>query len=479
MENATSEARRDYMRKYNQDHRVQRRANARERRHARMSKVSGRALKAAREDPCYEQEHAARDYVICRVSGCGAKAKSVTPGHLMSHHKLTTEQYLRKFPGAPLISLALLQKLRTARPDMRLGRAHRGEKPTRRWNVAKLLVAGKSPGEIGNSIGRSIARVKRIGRKLGLSSRPARYDLGVRLTRAQLAILQKATGLDGPSFASRFGVPQWLTHGKAVRAKQRLSPDHALAIITARDKIISDVYRLAQNKGRGRYTGSSPRVLNSLVPHFPQAIATVRHLLAERKVRSCEDWQNWICEQAATHHDGSISVLPLAIELSPWIEQRLGKLDKRRDLWRLAVEILALRFSVSSSVASEKSRSLPPSEMERLILRLDRDQRATQPGSAAAPAKETQKRNRGRQEGSTSEDTKGRLNLIAALEKLGRPLRSNSSVIYPDAPASAETNTYSLASRNRKAIDSLKEKLTPSEAEALLREAVKLAVKLA
>ena len=84
------------------------------------------------------------------------------------------------------------------------------------------------------------------------------------------------------------------------------------------------------------------------------------------------------------------------------------------------------------------------------------------------------RRERGRQEG-RSKETENRLRRIAALEKLGRPLRSNSALVYPDAPATAETNTYALASKHREVINSLKEMLTPSEAEALLREPVETA----
>jgi hypothetical protein len=321
-----------------------------------------------------------RDHVTCAV--CGARGKGL--GSHVRVHGLTTSQYREKFPDTPIDSLATRQKRRAARPNMELARTHRGEKPTRYWDVAKLLVGGKSAAEIGTSIGRGPVRVKTIARKLGLSCRPSRYDLGVRLTRAQLANLQQATGLDGPSFEIRFGVPSWLIHGKSARAKQILSPRHAEAIIAARDKIISDVYRLAQNKGRGRYTGSSPKVLNSLVPHFPQAIATLRGLLADRKERSREEWQDYICEQARTRA-GSASVLALAVELSPWIEERLNELQKRQDLWRLAVEILASRFGVSSSVASEKNVRVRPREMERLILRLDPDRRTAQRGTPSAP----------------------------------------------------------------------------------------------
>lgn len=209
----------------------------------------------------------------------------------------------------------------------------------------------------------------------------------MRITRAHLADLQKATGLDGPSFASHFGIPVWLTHGKSNQAKKLLSPPHAAAMIAARDKIISEVYRLSRNKGRGKWTGSSPKVLSSLVPHFFKAAAAIRELLVESEARRGGEWQDWVCERTRMREQSaSSSDLALAIELSPWIEPRLNELEKRRDFWRLAMEILASRFGVSSSVATEKRHTLQPREMERLILRLDPDRRTTQRDGLAAPS---------------------------------------------------------------------------------------------
>jgi hypothetical protein len=324
-----------------------------------------------------------RDHVTCAV--CGMRGKGL--GSHVRVHGLTTSQYREKFPDTPIDSLATRQKRRAARPNMGLARAHRGEKPTRYWDVARLLVGGKSAAEIGTSIGRGPVRVKTIARKLGLSCRPSRYDLGARVTRGHLADLQKATGLDGPSFASRFGIPVWLTHGKSNQAKKLLSPPHATAMIAARDKIISEVYRLSRNKGRGKWTGSSPKVLSSLVQHFPKAAAAIRDLLAESKARRAGEWQDWVCERTRMRERSAyLSVLPLAIELSPWIEPRLNELEKRRDLWRLAMEILASRFGVSSSVATEKMRPLQPREMERLILRLDPGRGTAQRDGLAAPS---------------------------------------------------------------------------------------------
>lgn len=106
-----------------------------------------------------------RDHVTCAV--CGAKGKA-----LISHvrvHGLTTSQYREKFPDSPMDCLATRQKRRARRPNMRLTRVHRGEKPTRHWSVAKLLVEGKTAAEIGSFVRRTPHIVKTIGRRLHLS----------------------------------------------------------------------------------------------------------------------------------------------------------------------------------------------------------------------------------------------------------------------------------------------------------------------
>jgi hypothetical protein len=392
MENATRDARLDYKRQYDHDHRVQLSAKARERRYDRTLKVSGRVLKAARENPRYEEERAARDYVICRVSGCGAKVGTLAE-HLRRRHAQTSSQYRAAFPEAPLISRTSREKLSAAARlprKIKSLRHHPGESPTRLWEIASLRVGGKTASEIAKLTGRQSDHVRHVCLRLRLPK--CGYDLGSPVTIGRVAKLFRATGLDRKSFAHHFGIPERLASEiSAHAADRRLTPARAAPIIDARDRLIGQIYERNHNGGERRWSvPSAAGALKALVPELPQVSAMLRALLAQNRAylrnnpgAQCEQWQDWLCEKER------LDLLPLAAGLWPLMEHKIHALRTRRDLRKLWIEILASRFGVSSSVVHHAGAARSPraEEIERFILRPNPDQRTTQPSTLRAAKK--------------------------------------------------------------------------------------------
>jgi hypothetical protein len=399
MGDSTQSAKRDYNRKYDRDHRVELRAKQRERLHRRIPKVSGRALKAARANPSYEQEHAVRDYVICRVSRCGAKVGTLAE-HLRRLHAQTSAEYRAAFPEAPFFSRTSREKLSVAGRlprKIKSLRHHPGESPTRPWTIAALRVAGKTAAEIAKIIGRQSDPVRHVCLRLQLPK--CGYDLGSQVTIGRVAKLFRAVGLDRKSFANYFGIPKRLAGEIYPRfANRRLTPVHAGPIIEARDRLIRQIFERNRNGGERRWlVPSIAGTLRALVPDLPQVSATLRALLAQSRAylrknsgAQCEQWQDWLCEKERLH------LLPLAVELWPFIEDKIQALRTRRDLRKLGTEILASRLGVSLSVVHHSGATRPPKaeRIERFILRTQHSRAGVPAAALEAPKKSVRKRKR-------------------------------------------------------------------------------------
>jgi hypothetical protein len=277
---------------------------------------------------------------------------------------------------------------------MRLGR-HPGELPTRCWTIACLRVAGSSAAEIAKIVGRQSDYVRHVCMRLQLPN--CGYDLGSPVTIARVANLFRATGLDRKFFASHFGIPMRLAAELYPGAgKRRLKPDHAAPVIDARDRLIRQIYDRNRNAGdRVWSVPSAAGALRALVPDLPQVSATLRELLAQSRAylrknpgAKCKEWQDWFCE------NDRLQLLPLAVDLWPFIEHKIQALRMRRDLRKLWIEILTSRFGVSSSVVhhSGAARSPRPGEIERFILRFQSPgQGVPHESTAAAPEKSSRK----------------------------------------------------------------------------------------
>lgn len=434
---------------------------------------------------------------MCSI--CGEKMTSLHR-HLQ-RHGLTSEGYRSQFPDSPLDSPALLrersstqkllmkEKRHQTRRNLKLARWRPGEKPVRHWEIVLHLVKGNTAIEIGAIVRRQPQVVRQICSKLGLSQAPRRYDLGNLFKLARMAKLYSATGLDRESFASCFGAPPQLVRRIVDRPSQRrVSPSQAGVIVKARDEIIHATYEITRNKGKNRWSPGSHAVLRSLVPDFPRVFASLRNILAKsrRFLRNdpsagIEQWQDWLCQQARLEVAGLLPAasfarfLPLAAELSQFIEPRLSELRMRGRLWRMSTDILASRFKVSASVISHGvyARPLPPRDVRNWILRTSLRQSgasSTSPASAlsasdhaAAPP------NKGGRPSKRSDKTLWRIRVIAALKKLDRWSEENFTLVYPDTPASASANARAHASRHKHLVLNWEQHLTVADAEAILQ----------
>ena len=445
-------------------------------------------LEEARRDSRCEERRGIRHYVICRV--CGAKLARIT-SHLPRLHDLDAEQYWKQFPGAPLVSSKLRTQLSIAgkrakrelrglaRRDMSSVRSHPGQKPARDWAIARSRVAGKTTVQIGRIVERRPGWVQVICRRLGLTAAPCGYDLGSPMTSERLTRLYEASGLQRGQFARFFGVPSGLIDGMSrATLHLRVSAPHAASIVKARDEMISEVYKLNRDRGGARrWTPSAARTLRSLIPDFRGVSAALRDLLAQTQrflkqvpEARVEQWQDWLCEQARREIAGVVpgkrfsNFLPLAAELSDFID--LSSLRKRGYLWLLSMEILAARFNVSSRVTShcEGERPLPPRDVERWILT---KVAGGGPIRAAAP------KSKGGRPSEITRDTEKRIEIVAAIERLGKELAPMAHLVYPNS-VSAKSNAYVLKMRNRSAISSRATRLTKTEAERILQQPLQL-----
>jgi hypothetical protein len=389
IEEALRSARRSYNRKYDHSHRIGLRAKARERYQDRIPRVDADVLSAARQDPQYEQKHAITKYVICRVVDCGAKAKSLTPAHLRNLHRLTTAQYMKLFPGAPLLSSAVREGIgaRQAGQPHRNWRNvpnHPGEGSLRPWLVADGTVHGKPFAAIAKSVHRHPDSVRHYASRLGLGSGWRRFDLGSRVTNRSLLQLLKATGFDSRRFAELFAIPRWLAAEslKPTAANYDVSPTHANAIIDARDHLIREISRLALSTA-GRWGPNLTKCLRSLVPDLPQicrvlrsGLALSRDYLRANPKASIADWQDWLCDETLREIEQErrgtpfAAFLPLAVELSPMIEAELGSIRSVGRIIYVATRILGERFSLGYCAVLHGARAhrLPPLELKGWIL---------------------------------------------------------------------------------------------------------------
>jgi hypothetical protein len=390
MGNARQSAKREYDRKYDLDHRVELRGKARERYRARIPRVKAAALKAASDCPRYEENRGIRNYVICRVQGCGAKAQSVTPAHLRNLHDLSTEQYMSKFPRAPMQSLELREKQRIAMRSCprRLPRVpgHPGEEPPRPWLFVERAWRGEPHEEILRSLNlrRHPDTLRNRLRGFRLEP-PRRHDLGVPVTNAHVLKLLKATGLDSRRFGETFGVSS-TSVAEFLRprsARYRVASAKAQAIIAARDRLIREISEIARTAGY-RWGPRSARILRSMVPDFPSICRTLREglkltrgFLLENPGSSITDWQDWLCKEVRKEIEIGAraqtfsAFLPLAAELSQFIEPHLGALRDSLRVKPVAIQILAARFGVTASccVHAERAHALPPLDVQNWILR--------------------------------------------------------------------------------------------------------------
>ena len=389
IEEAPRSARRSYNREYERRHRRELTARKRERYQARIPRVDSGVLSAARQDPRYEQKHAITKYVICRVVDCGARAKRLNEAHLRNLHQMTTAQYMKLFPGAPLLSSAVREAIGARQLGRRMRNwndpNHAGERPLRLWLVAEGTVHGKSFAEIAKPVHRRPNSVRECASRLGLGSGwRRRFDLGSRVTYCSLLRLLKGTGFDSRRFAKVFAIPAWVA-GKSLepsRVNYDVSPIHANSIIDSRDQLIRKIDRLSRTARR--WGPNLSKCLRSLVPDLPQicralqrGLALSRDYLKANPKASITDWQDWLCDEAfreiaQERRDAPFAAfLPLAVELSPMIEAELDSIRSVGEIIYVAARILRARFSLGAvphALRGARVDRLPPLELQVWIL---------------------------------------------------------------------------------------------------------------
>lgn len=370
-------AKRSYGREHYRLHRTELSAKRSERYRERIPRVDANVLNAARKDPRYEQRHAITEYVICRVVDCGAKAKQLSAAHLRNLHRMTTAQYMKLFPGAPLISFARRGEIGAKQTGQRW-------RDWSLWPVAEGMVNRKTFAAIGKSVQKHPDVVRHYASALGLGSGLRRFDLGSRVTNGSLLQLLKGTGLDSRGFAEVFAIPKWVAAEslKPSSANWDVTPTHADSIIDARDRLILEIERLSLSTAH-RWGPNLSKCLRSLVPELPQICRTLRSGLALSRdyLRAnpkalITDWQDWLCDETLREIEQKrrdtpfAAFLPLAVELSPMIEAELGSIRSVGRIVYVAARVLAARFSLEYSAVLHGARAdrLPPLEIKAWIL---------------------------------------------------------------------------------------------------------------
>jgi hypothetical protein len=379
IEEALRSARRSHNREYDRRHRTELRAKSRERYQARIPKVDAGVLSAARQDLQYERKHAITEYVICRVVDCGAKAKRLSAAHLRNLHRMTTAQYRKLFPRAPLLSSAMREEIGATQ------KGRRGERVLRLcWLVADGMVNGKPFATIAKSVQKHPDVVRHYASRLGLGSGWRRFDLGSRVTNGSLMQLLKGTGLDSRHFAEVFAIPRWVAAEclKPSVANYDVSPIHVESVVDARDQLILDIERLSLSTAH-RWGPNLSKCLRSLVPDLPQicqvlrsGLALSRDYLRANPRASITDWQEWLCAETLGEIEQGrrdtpfAAFLPLAVELSQKIEAELDSIRSVGRIVYIAARVLGAHFSIGYSAVLHGARvdRLPPLEMKSRIL---------------------------------------------------------------------------------------------------------------
>lgn len=379
IEEAARSARRSRNREYDRLHRTELRAKTRDRYKARIRRVGADILRAARQDPRYEEKHAIAEYVICRLEGCGAKAKQMTSAHLRNFHRMNTARYMKLFPGAPLLSSAAREGIGSRNTGRRLRKTLRLS-----WLIAEGVVHGKPFAEIAKQVDTHRDWARHYAAQLGLGSGWRRFDLGSRVTNGSQLQLLKGTGLNSRQFAEVFAVPRSVAEAflNPNAANHDVSPTHAKSIIDARDRLISEIEWLSLSTAH-RWGPNLAKCVRSLIPDLPpifkvlrSGLALTRRYLRANPKATIADWQDWLCDEALREikqkrRDAPFAAfLPLAAELSPMIEAEFGSIRSVGRIVYVAARVLGARFSVGYSAILHGARSdrLPSLELKVWIL---------------------------------------------------------------------------------------------------------------
>jgi len=263
---------------------------------------------------------------------------------------------------------------------------HDGEPAKRLWDYVDLHSQGRSTKEICEALRRSKTMTNEALRSVGLSTVPCFYDLGTPMTRGYAHNLLIATGLEPKAFAKVFGIrPLWTGRiSSRLHARCRLDFPVARSITDARDAFIRD---MSNQKGQWRWGGRNlAGVLASLFPNLHETYLLLYRVFRETSrffetQKGIEAWQDWVCDQARREIAGALPgnlfsrFMPLAREISPFLEARLGSFCGAKRMSHLAVRALAGRLATSYVavqrcvwVRARARRPSPPEFMQQMFL---------------------------------------------------------------------------------------------------------------
>lgn len=363
-----------------------------------LSRATKEEFERVYADQSYEAHNDIRDGVFCRVSknddlsdspqDCGMKMQRLGEAHLHHYHRLTVADYRARFPGASLTCSDLRDQISSDSQKKRGPYRLR----VRDWTIAVDVAAGKQPAQIARERGLSLNYVRRRARALGLEF--GRHDLGRRMTNACVLRVLEASGLDLGTFANIFGV----TRRTASEISQIRNAEHCAArewihkFIDERYKRIREIAELACKPGR--HSTNSNRALVTLFPEFREMCGLLRKVLSRTRKflrqpghlnLAIEDWQDWLCREARAEIAGRPlrdikpllpgmsfrNFLPLAPEISEFLEPHLGGLRDQGKLSSVVKHVLGPRFGIGPSVIfrAQWARPLSIADMQDVLRR--------------------------------------------------------------------------------------------------------------
>lgn len=413
--------------------------------------------------------------VECLECNDGTRLHTLAFAHLR-RHGLTTAQYLAKHPGAKLSS----PKFAKAVARTKLGRLrinytpmNRNGKPSvNRWETVRLRVANKSTVEISRLQECTQPPVFLPLQQLGLTSgsEPC-FSFGQVFDRASIATLYDASGLKKIiNFAQEVGMPFSVIE----RHLAPRSPKYGLSLKTAR-KIAEWRHQLfsylMSNAGRTDDSPRQNRVLRTFFPNLKERYGFLREMLA-RIGQKDSAWtpqklKIYLLEEAARGDKSVRQFLPWAVELMPFLENKLEQLRGPRPRYQqLAYQLIAEWLGTTPPIISvlvnpaqaRGIKPIPPEQMRWLILNrrtttLAAAQRLAEAEAVLAQrtrdAASQPKKGAGEPGRKRAKTTDEKIELAGKLLAQGKSERAMSTLLYPThkhTPDSAYTNTRRLFS---------------------------------
>ena len=284
----------------------------------------------------HAKQHEPARYVVCRE--CNWHFRRLNGGHLAAVHKLTTEEYLTRHPGAPIMCADLPRKasIRTKqqmeplrgrpRPELKSVRGHVGNGALKAWPVICHVVQGYSYADLESEFHRDFGTIADCARKRGFSGKPCVYDLGRPFDKEAVQHLKNYTGLSATQMANGIGLPRSAIEEliKRDRAWQRIHPNAARKIIAWRDQLIAKLLATASKPSRAddRYSGS--RILLTFFPDLPKkhkllvnVLRKLRLFLLAQSEATEEQIGEHLCSEAMLETSRSFHARTFA-EFLPW-----------------------------------------------------------------------------------------------------------------------------------------------------------------